>query len=192
MATEVTIVNAALIAIGARTIATLADNTPGARLANSRYIPLRDDLLRDHPWNFAMRRVTLEANAVGVDWGFANAYLLPTDCLIVREVNGQDSGEDWRVERISNGTVIATDLGPPAAIRYTARITDVDIMDARFREALAAVCAADWCEKLTGSSDQTDKLRRVAIFKLQAARHADGQEMTPERLEAFGWTDSRW
>ena len=48
---EVTICNAALIALGAQPIASLIENTPRAIQCNALYAVARDEVLRAHPWN---------------------------------------------------------------------------------------------------------------------------------------------
>lgn len=82
MTTDVDIVNAALIRLGERSIASLADAVKPAQLAAALYADLRDAMLREHPWNFAVRRtalaVPLPAATAGMAPGrYAAAWLLP-------------------------------------------------------------------------------------------------------------------
>ena len=57
------ICNSALIKIGASKIAALSDTNKRAILCNEQYPKLRDDLLRSHPWNFAIKRKVLSADS---------------------------------------------------------------------------------------------------------------------------------
>ena len=78
MTTDVDIVNAALIRLGERTIASLADAVKPAQLANAIFAELRDALLREHPWNFAVRRTQLSIPAARAPAGrYTGAYVLP-------------------------------------------------------------------------------------------------------------------
>lgn len=60
MATDaVAICNSALLKIGTEKITSLSDNTKRAIICNEQYAKIRDQVLRAHPWNFAIKRVTL-------------------------------------------------------------------------------------------------------------------------------------
>lgn len=52
------IVNLALTRIGDLRIASLSDATAAGQAANAVYASLRDEVLRAHPWNFAVQRAT--------------------------------------------------------------------------------------------------------------------------------------
>lgn len=78
MTTDVDIVNAALIRLGERTITSLADAVKPAQLASALYADVRDTLVREHPWNFAIRRDPLAIPAARRPAGrYTAAYLLP-------------------------------------------------------------------------------------------------------------------
>ena len=53
------ICNSALIKIGADLITSIDDGNKAARLCKQQFIPLRDELIRAHPWNFAIKRMEL-------------------------------------------------------------------------------------------------------------------------------------
>ena len=60
MATNsVDICNTALILNGAQTINSLSDDSKGAKLCNKEYDKVRQAVLTEHPWNFAMSRKEL-------------------------------------------------------------------------------------------------------------------------------------
>lgn len=63
MATQTEICNRALIRIGADTIVDITENSKEGRLCNILYDQIRKDLLRSHPWNFAIRRIILAPDA---------------------------------------------------------------------------------------------------------------------------------
>lgn len=55
-ASNVEIANSALSKLGAEQITSLSDNTRRAVAANLQFHKIRKNLLRSHPWNFAMKR----------------------------------------------------------------------------------------------------------------------------------------
>lgn len=112
MVTDVDIVNAALIKLGERTIASLSDAVKPALLANAIYADLRDALLREHPWNFAVVRTSLAVPASLAPGGrYGTAYMLPDGgggaprCL--RLLGVEDSGGRYLDHQVDAGAVIA-------------------------------------------------------------------------------------
>lgn len=191
MTTDVTIVNAALIRLGETTIAALSDATKPARLANAIYADLRDAVTRAHPWNFALVRAEVTANASAPTWGYANAYDLPDDpyCLRVLRVAGEDECDGrWTVE----GRQIVSDLPSPIRILYLRRISDPADADPLFREALAARLARELAEPLGKSTSLQQAMAELYEGKLREARSVDGQEGTPEILTADSWLTARF
>ena len=97
MATSVVqIVNNALIKIGASAILTLTENSEAARAANLIYEQVRDASIRDHVWNFAIRRVELAQNSTAPAFEFSYQYNLPSDCL--RVLRMEDMGMYYKIE----------------------------------------------------------------------------------------------
>lgn len=191
MASDVGICNKALLALGARTLLSLSDDSTEGRLANRTYPDIRDDFLQAHPWNFAIKRASLAASATAPAWEFTNAYPVPIDSLRILEIETL-SDHEWRVENTADGTVIVTDHDAPINIRYIARITNADLMPPSFREALSSVLAAEWAQALTGDADKVQLMDLRRIRKVAEARALDGQEQsTHEAFEAFTWTGSR-
>ncbi len=188
MASNVGIVNAALIKLGEATITSMTENAKAARLANNVFEELRDAVLQAHPWNFALARASLAADAAAPVWGYGFAYVLPAApafCLRVLDI--EDQAAEWRVE----GRRILTDAGAPLRIRYIAQVTDPNQFSALFRECLAARLAAELAEPLKQSSTIAEAMRQLYERKLAEARTADAQEGTPEAIEAAEWLESR-
>ena len=74
MASETEIANAALDKLGEPPLTSFDDESRGARLAKRTYADLRDALLREYPWNFAMHRAELAADEDGPEWGYTYRY----------------------------------------------------------------------------------------------------------------------
>ncbi|MFN0043752.1 MAG: hypothetical protein ACKVSF_11145 [Alphaproteobacteria bacterium] len=188
MASQVGIVNAALIKLGEATITSLDENSKPARLANNVFEDLRDAVLQAHPWNFALARAELVADVAGPSWGHAYAYALPAVpayCLRVLAI--ENAAADWRVE----GRRILTDEGAPLRILYLKQVTDPNEYSALFRECLAARLAAELAEPLKQSVSAAETMRAVYERKLAEARTADAQEGTPDSIEADAWILAR-
>lgn len=157
MASEVEICNRALQKLGAGSIVSLGDDSKRARECNRAYAPIRDATLRKHPWNFAIARQALAASSTPPTHGPANAFPLPSDCLRLLPpdpfVNFNDL--DWQIE----GRSILTNDAAPLNVRYIRQITDPNIMDPLYREALATEIAFEICEAVTQSNTKKEGLR---------------------------------
>jgi hypothetical protein len=184
---EVAICNMALAEIGrGAQITSLDEASQAARACKLRYPYARDACLRAYDWNFAARRAELAKNATAPAFEFANAYDLPSDCLLVRSVLDGD-GERWVVE----GRQILTDMGDPIFVKYTALVTQTASFDPLFVEALSARVASDIAVQLSESVSRAQGLWQVYQSKLVEARRRDAQEGQPEGLPRGSWVDAR-
>lgn len=185
---EVEICNMALASIGRGAQITAMDEaSQAARACRLKYPYARDATLRAYDWNFAAKRAELAANATAPAFEFTNAFDLPADCLIVREVF-EGNAEKWVVE---SGQIL-TDMGAPIFIKYTERVTSVARFDPLFVDTLAARIAADIAVQLSESVSKGQSLWQVYLAKLTEARRRDSQEGQPENFPNGGWVDSRF
>lgn len=115
MATNsVEICNSALTLIGSRRIASLSDPSPEARNCLLNYDICRKAVLRDHPWNFATKRVDLTPgvisgaanNGAGLIRITATAHGLSTgNTITIAEVVGtQEANARWVITVINPNT----------------------------------------------------------------------------------------
>ncbi len=185
MAADIDIINAALRKLGENALLAVTDPGPVANLAASTYDDIRDALLREFPWNFALKRAALSANAVAPIWGYAFAYNHPTDSLRIQELENANN-EEWRNE----DGMIVTDIEAPLNILYVVRVA-AEKMDATFRDALAARLAMEWAEPLTQTSTVGEAMARLYQNKLGVARIADGQEDRVRTVDANDFIDVR-
>ena len=140
--------NIALGRLGADSILSIDSATKEAQACKLFYQTALDEVLRTHPWNFAIRRQTLTASEEP-SFGWTNSYLLPADCLRVLDLNDLHEFSDpphWQIE----GRSLLCDQ-MEAHIRYISRDADPLQYDALFVAALAAKLAALIAKKITGS-----------------------------------------
>ena len=188
MASDVGIANAALLKLGEQTLTAFDDDGPVALLVNNTYDYHRDDLLRAHEWNFAIRRTSLAASASAPDWEFDYAYTLPSAphyCIRVLTIYNPND-YDWRVE----GRQILTDIGSPIYIKYIWRVTDPNQFDSLFISVFIAKLAAEWAENLSKSAELCQRLLAEYQAKLKEAASIDGQEGKTEPLPQGSWVDT--
>lgn len=191
MASNVSIVNMALGHLGEQAVLSLNDDSRQARLALRDFEEIRDDMLRDHLWNWAKKRTSLAASSTDPEWQYDNAFVVPADFLRLVDVYNLDE-EDYRIESIDDVTVIVTDIEAPLKISYIAQITDPNRMDVKFRNALAAECAVRWAEPLTANPKLREDMAALAAKALRDAKGVDGQEDAPTVTDPDTWTDARY
>lgn len=185
MASWVQIANLALRRLGADRIASLTEDSEGARAVNDVYETVRDQVLRLHPWNCATTLKAVSADATAPAFGYDNAYTLPTDpyCLRVLRLYSGDY-PDLTIEYKVNGRKIHTDSDAPLNLLYIARLTDPEQFDATLTVAIAAHIAAEIAFRLTNSRTAEEKMEKWAAATLADARHVDATEGTPDQIEA--------
>lgn len=192
MASQVGIVNLALIQLGEARITALTDDSEAARIATDIWEMCRDSVLVDHNWNFATTRTTLAALSTAPDFEYAYQFPLPTACLRVIEMHEPDY--KFRVERVKIGAneyrVLLTDEAT-CEIRYIAKMTNTGVYHPKFVDALAARLAASMALALTGSKTKEKLAWEKYRLILADARSCEAMEGTPRVLEANEWLDAR-
>lgn len=189
MASEVEICNRALQRVGAKRIAALDGSDKESRECLVAYAPLRDFLLRSHPWSFAIKRAALAADSdapIGTDSETPNAqYTWPTDAL--RILLPKSTSLDWIIE----GRKILTSDAAPLYVRYIARITDPNTMDPMFRESLSCLIGDAICEPLTQSNTKRAGIRADLRDIIAEARRTNAIEKPPVESADDDWDTGR-
>jgi len=180
--TFVEIANRAITFLGGDVLTDLTDDTKEGRAINRIINQTRDALLRDHAWNFSIKRVSIAANTTSPVWEYTNAYDWPSDCLRIIEV---DTLEEWAVE----GRQIVTDAAAPLLIAYVHRVTDANLFDTKFIEAFALRLAADIAFDLTASESTARVAETKFTVFMNEAKTVDGQESLSANEQS--WLDAR-
>lgn len=160
MASQVDILNRALIKLGAAQITSITDNTKAARILSGLWDTVRKAELTRRFWYFALARAALPALSSAPAWGFDTQFQLPPDFLKIMQVNDTfiapglvdyRSGDDsaYAIE----GSNILTNFATPLKIRYVMDVTDTSLFDPLFDEVLASKIAYEACYAITQSRD---------------------------------------
>ena len=156
MATEVSICSNALLGLGGKSITSLSDGSTNVGLCKQFYPQTRDELLRMHPWRFAIERVTLAQDALWVpSWEWAYGYTIPTDSLKILKTS-LPKYEPWARE---GGHIVCN--AETLAIKYIRRVEDPTLFDVSFVSALEACLAMKLCKPVTGSFQDRRRLLRL-------------------------------
>ena len=200
MASETDICNLALLRIGHSRINALNEGTKAADLCSLLYPMRRDTMLRDHNWNFAVKRSTLALSSAAPNHEFGQKFALPADCLkVVRTDLDGFGGEivstypytSAAPYRIEGGFLVCNESS--VKIEYVAKITDPAMFDALFVDCLAQRLAAELAMPLADNSSLAKNMWDIFAMKIREARSVDAQEGTPrEVVDATGWLMARF
>lgn len=189
MASDVGIVNRGLQKLGASRITALSDNSVNARAASVAFEPLRQALLRAHPWKFAITRVQLAADATAPIFGKENYFTLPSDFLAIAPPDGDfnPNSKDWEIE----GRKLVTNDSAPLDLKYIKDVTDPNDMDPLFREALSSLIAYELCEEITQSNTKKAGLLQDKKDAIAEARRRNAIQSRPIDPMEDTWVTSR-
>ena len=185
MASQVGIVNIALTSLGADRITAMSDNNENARRMTAIYDSVLADVLRVHPWNFAIVRVALSQLTTTPAFGYDYEYQLPTACLRLIEVSdGTNVLTDYKVE----GRKLLTDY-TTIYIKYIATVSDPNQYTSQFIFLLAARLASELAYAITNNKTTAELATQIYEKKLQTAKETDAQESDSTNvIDADSWT----
>lgn len=186
---ETALCNLALTRLGHQQISSLDEASKAGRLCKLHYGPTRDAVLRAHPWNFAVKRVTLSLDVPTPNHEYTYQHSLPSDFLRIIRTDYEAAGYNSADYRIEGLKLVADDS--VVKIEYIARIEDVSQFDALFVDVLAQRLAAEVCVALTDNANMAKNTWEIYDLKLREARGVDAQEGRPRDIEAWEWLDSR-
>lgn len=194
MATEISICNLALMALGKKPISSFDTSNASAEACAIAFPVAREEVLSAHPWNFATRTVEL-AQISGADYpNYDFAYSYPSDCLrALMLVN--DASDDELVYKVALATdgetrVILCDYDP-ATLEYVALVTTAGAYSPGFCQALAYNVAAKIAQTLTGSEQLMGNMLQLYERALGRAAALDCMEGRQGPATSNPYVDAR-
>lgn len=165
------------------------DDTHLGRSVAAVWAPVRQAALRDHSWNFAMRRAGLSAEALDhVPYPFGYSFPLPADNLRLIEVLNIGTRDEYQIE----GGSILCNSAEPVYIRYIADIEETALWDALFVEAFACRLAYQISDRITGDVGRRDRAWQGYRAALSEAKRVDARENPQIPTEMTDWELARF
>lgn len=195
---KVSIVNSALVKLGAATIKSFNDNSKQARLAGAVFDSVRDREIARHIWKFALfRRNMPEVVSDEPRGGYRYSYTKPVDWLQTVWIGDLTLGSPeaasrtWEADWSHEGEYILANTAPPLPLQYMRRVTDSTKFHVLFADALACRLAMEMCEALTSSTSKWEKARAEYRDAIADARRANAILDPPRTLPSDSWLDAR-
>lgn len=196
--TKTELANIALGHLGSALIQSLDENSPSAQHCRRMWDFVRDGLLRQKDWNFALDRATLSRLQVDPPFGYNAAYQLPSTCLRVVEWNGQEAGTGEAQFDIESKMLLCNVEGdedtPRAELRFIRRVDNVNDWDASFNEAFSYKLAAAIAPAISTSAGLADSMNKLGEQVMLRAFGPDNLETRPRVVlaqEGSGWMAAR-
>lgn len=169
--TKLELINSALSRCGVEPLTSLDVQNKAAKVALTQYNLSLLECLNDTTWNFAIARIELSQSGEPV-FGYNAKYDLPSDCIRVISVDGQ---EPYKVE----GKTIVTNTLELIKIKYL-KLVDESLFTPSFAKAFVLKLAEDISYHLVQSASLQSAIASEAERYIRRARSYNSQEGTPE------------
>jgi len=110
MATKLEIYNSCFIKLGGEPVTAITDSNKRNNLLNAIYDTVKSRELRQHPWNFAIKRTRLLPDTVTPTWKWGSAFKLPADYIKIKEVRHDYLYAIENNLLVIEDTLVATDV----------------------------------------------------------------------------------
>ena len=179
------IANLALQKIGEARINSLDDEADkNARVCKLNYEQARGEALMACRWRFAKKQTSISKLAAAPTYKWQAAYQLPSDCLRLTEIQGDDvwiPKEYFDIQGKSLMLYDSNDFDVPADtvnIEYIADVTDTTYFDYLFTNVLALKLASMIARPLTGSDSLGPQLtQELETSALPKAMEINGHQL---------------
>lgn len=186
------IANLALDLLSAGTVQDITNPTTATEeLLNRWYDHCRRKVLREHPWNFATKRIILAADSEDPPFGYGAQFSVPSDFIRLLAL-----GTNLTVDR---ETLLPSDAyqfegnkillnnyyedSTSVNLIYIRDFTVVSQMDEMFINLLAHDIALSIAYKVTETNTNVDRIESLRRGRAGMAKSVDGQERPPVRIE---------
>ena len=189
MASKVQICNLALSRLGASTIASLGDSTAEAKLCNTFFDDLAEEVMMEGSWSSTIRRTSLARTTNTPSFGYSYEFQLPVDpkCLKVLNVNSdRPGGIEFQIE----GDKLLTDSSS-IKIRYIAELTNTEDWDPMLKRAFISRLASELAYPLTGNEQKQEAEFNRYEFFLNRGLAIDGQQGSKQAVSSTDLIDVR-
>lgn len=212
--TNTKVANRALNAVGSTTVLSDldTDTSTQAKVVRRVYDDCVLEVLQAIDWNFNSRRVKLAEYSQKPAFDFAYQYVLPSDCLKVRDVFDTGGGtavatgyEDeyrldrrrWVVETAGDTDqnmvrVLACDIAAPLPIIYSRSVFALPRWSPLARKALIACVAKEIAMPVTQKRSIAQDAETKYEMIIAKASGRDAQEASETYLDSGGWVQARW
>jgi len=195
--TEVQICNKALLRLAANQVSSpngevsqLQEDSLEAKLCKANFNLIRDIVLEDRVWSFALRRSVLDTpDPQSPAFGYSNRFLAPPNALNIWRVQWASENSNQNVKTndpwILEDNYILTDADK-IFVHWIERLDSQTIARAsnQFVDVLSLRLAIEFCMPLTENATMQQALMQEYQMRLVDASAVDGSQATREIIRA--------
>lgn len=184
MATNTDIANRALSRLSQSQITSIDDPYVVEGIVRTHFVPLRQEMLRSHPWNFAIRREPLARTVNAPRFGPLYEFLLPPNYLMTVAAF-IDMEAIVKIDRYSIENNLFLGSMETANLLYVEDKEDPTDWDPSFTEAFVVMLASRMCVQIKGDAQfamnllQEAKQMEIPEAMLYNAREDTSNENSP-------------
>lgn len=180
MTSSVSICSNALIRLGDKPISSFEDATDAASSCSNLYPAVRDEILRAHPWNCAVKRVLLAPLVEKPAFDFAYQFQLPNDWVRTIQIGERRCSLNYTIE----GRRILTDANSlPLVYVYQNNIEST--WDGALIAVMTAAMTAVLAYPITQSASMQQTMEAKFQMTFRQAKAVNGQDDEDETLGDF-------
>lgn len=187
MTSSVSICSNALVMLGGAPFSSFDEQNPRVRAAAVLYPSVRDDVLRAHSWNCAVKRELLAPLATSPQFDFTQQFALPGDWLRTLQVGREGCPLKYRTE--GQRILASVDVLP---LVYVFRNYVEDSWSTNLVRVMELAMAANLAYLVTASSSLSDSAYTKFNQQLKVAKAIDGQDDPPEEFASGTFVESRF
>lgn len=195
MTTQLSLYNAALIAIGDRPLASVSEATDARRLLDAVYSDVLLDCLSAGQWKFAKRTIRADADPlIAPSFGPQQVFAKPTDWVRTIALSADENQQIPLSSYVDEGPYWVADVGTiyvsyvSSDAGYGSDLTRWPRTFARYVELTLAVRI---CERNSQNASKKDDLQSDAKRALVEAKSRDAMNEATKFPPPSSWTTSR-
>lgn len=181
MTAAVDICNMSLDMLKQSPISALDDGSANANRFARNFDIIRDAFLSSHPWNFAIARASIAADATAPSFGWDYRYTVPADAVRVLPLRYDGEFEGALLPHEIEAGYILTDQESPLKVIYIKSQTDYGLWSPAAIVAFATLMAMQMAHAITGKASIADVLREDYKLAFSEAKRVDGLQGWAER-----------
>jgi hypothetical protein len=163
------------------------DTTEEAVVARLLFDEIRDQVLDEGPWTFAMKRAELGQLSTTPEYDYDYEFQLPTDCLRVIEVKETEPGQI--LYKIEGRKLLSNDTG--MEILYISKVTDVSQFSPAFKRAFIVRLAAEMSYHFRSDKAYTEGLFQQYQDAVERGLATDGKQGSNDTIVSPDLTEIR-
>lgn len=158
--------NAALIEVGAATVAATSEAVESARVLTAVYDNVLKECIASGLWQFAMRSVEVDADPTPPTFGYAYAFSKPDDWVRTAMISGSERFDPPLIDFEDETAFWMADVDP-LYVKYVSNDTDygldLDLWPQKFTRYVETMLALRICKRITGAETHLDRLERITM-----------------------------